>query len=26
MKGHLHLTSKLNVGTEIEITFPNQIN
>jgi PAS domain S-box-containing protein len=26
MKGHLYLTSKLNVGTEIEITFPNQIN
>lgn len=26
MKGHLHLTSKLNEGTRIEITFPNQIN
>jgi PAS domain S-box-containing protein len=26
MKGHLHLSSKLNEGTTIEITFPNQIN
>jgi signal transduction histidine kinase len=26
MKGHLHLASKLNEGTRIEITFPNQIN
>jgi len=26
MKGHLQLSSKLNEGTRIEITFPNQIN
>ena len=26
MNGHLHLISRLNEGTRIEITFPNQLN
>jgi len=26
MNGHLKLISKLNEGTRIEITFPNQLN